>query len=650
MGSGQTTTVRPADRPHQSGNFRGVRRLFPQGPAQRRRHHRTAFLVGVGIVAVGALIPLDAPSAFAGLSGTYSNPLSPLDTPDSDVVRLGGAYYAFSTGDGFDNIPVMTTTDLSSWPQTLLFNPDVTDALPCQTGTVQGGTCQISAWATRAPGNGSPWSPSMIQVGGEFYLFYAAWDPSVAHYCIGVAESTVVTGPYVDDSAGPVVCQPGIGGSIDPDVYQDTSGNYYLAWKNNDGYSSTYPATLWVSPVAFDGDGAQLVGATSALITQNRNWETTIEQPDMVQLGGRWLLFFSGGLWETSGYSIAYANCQGPVGPCADPNMTPVFESAGGVAGPGAPSIFTDTSGTLWMAYNAWTAGDVGYPDGARSLRMDPLCLVNGTPVLLGPSDTTPQPLTPSCPTQLPDGYQMAGSDGGIFSFHTAFDGSVGGEPLHARVVGVAAAPGGGYWEVAADGGIFAFGAPFDGSLAGWKLRAPIVGMAADPDGGGYWEVDSQGHVANLGNIGNYGSIGGAALSAPVVGMAADPVGGGYWEVAADGGVFTYGTATFYGSMGGQRLDAPIVGIAPTPDGGGYWEVASDGGIFAFGDARFSGSMGGKRLDAPVVGITPTADGGGYWEVASDGGIFAFGDAPFYGSMGGQRIDAPVVGIARIGT
>ena len=170
--------------------------------------------------------------------------------------------------------------------------------------------------------------------------------------------------------------------------------SYYLAWKNNDGYSSTSPATLWVSPVAFDADGAQLVGSTSALITQNRMWETTIEQPDMVLLGGRWLLFFSGGLWETSGYSIAYANCQGPVGPCADPNMTPVFASAGAVAGPGAPSIFTDTSGSLWMAYNAWTAGDVGYPNGARSLRMDPLCLVEGTPVLLGPSATTPQPLT----------------------------------------------------------------------------------------------------------------------------------------------------------------------------------------------------------------------------------------------------------------
>ena len=59
---------------------------------------------------------------------------------------------------------------------------------------------------------------------------------------------------------------------------------------------------------------------------------------------------------------IAYADCQGPTGPCSDPDGTAVFASKGSAAGPGAPSIFTDTSGTLWMAYNAWTAGNVGYP------------------------------------------------------------------------------------------------------------------------------------------------------------------------------------------------------------------------------------------------------------------------------------------------
>ncbi len=128
-------------------------------------------VVGVVLIVIGALLPLRAIPAWAGLPGTYRNPLSPLDTPDPDVVRLGDRYYAFSTGDGYDNVPVMSTTDLSSWPQTLLLDSTVSDALPCRSGNVQAGTCQLSNWATRAPGNGAPWSPSMIEVGGEYYLF-----------------------------------------------------------------------------------------------------------------------------------------------------------------------------------------------------------------------------------------------------------------------------------------------------------------------------------------------------------------------------------------------------------------------------------------------------------------------------------------------
>jgi hypothetical protein len=618
-------------------------------PVQGRWTRRLPVLLALVIVIIGALLPSSAAEASAGLPRTYTNPLSSLDTPDSDVVRLGDAYFSFSTGDGVDNIPVMTTTNLASWPQTLELNSHVTDALPCRTGTVNGYDCRISAWATRTPDNdGAPWAPSMIEVGGEFYLFYAAWDPTVAHYCIGVAVSGTPTGPYVDHSRQPVVCQPGIGGSIDPDAYRVGGGQYRLAWKNNDGYSSTAPATLWSSPVDFNSTGAAPLGPTTKLLTQNRTWENTVEQPFMTRLNGRWLLFFSGGLWQTRGYAIEYAYCQGPAGPCADPNVGPAFGSAGSVAGPGAPSIFTDTHGTLWMAYNAWTAGDIGYPGGARSLRMDPLCLVGSTPVLLGPS-WTPQPLIPSCPTALPDGYQMVGADGGIFSFHTPFLGSVGGQPLNAPVVAITADPGGGYWEVASDGGMFSFGARFYGSMGGHPLNAPIVGMAAVPGGGGYWEVASDGGIFSFGGATFHGSMGRHHLNKPIVGVAAQPRGGGYWEVASDGGIFAFGDAPFYGSMGGHRLDKPIVAITATPDGGGYWEVASDGGIFAFGDAPFYGSMGGHRLDKPIVAITATPDGGGYWEVASDGGIFAFGDAPFYGSMGGRRLNARIVGIARIG-
>ena len=246
-------------------------------------------------------------------------------------------------------------------------------------------------------------------------------------------------------------------------------------------------------------------------------------------------------------------------------------------------------------------------------------------------------------------GYWEVASDGGIFSYGDAqFYGSMGGKPLNAPIVGIAATPdGNGYWEVASDGGIFNFGdATFYGSMGGRSLNKPIVGMASTADGGGYWEVASDGGIFSFGDATFYGSMGGHHLNAPIVGMASTADGDGYWEVASDGGIFSYGDAQFYGSMGGKPLNAPIVGIAATPDGNGYWEVASDGGIFNFGDATFYGSMGGRSLNKPIVGMASTADGGGYWDVASDGGIFSFGDAVFEGSMGGHQLNAPIVAVA----
>jgi hypothetical protein len=63
-------------------------------------------------------------------------------------------------------------------------------------------------------------------------------------------------------------------------------------------------------------------------------------------------------------------------------------------------------------------------------------------------------------------GYWFVASDGGIFAFGDAgFHGSMGGQPLSARVVGMAAdSASWGYWLVGSDGAIDSFGAPFYGS------------------------------------------------------------------------------------------------------------------------------------------------------------------------------------------
>jgi hypothetical protein len=244
-------------------------------------------------------------------------------------------------------------------------------------------------------------------------------------------------------------------------------------------------------------------------------------------------------------------------------------------------------------------------------------------------------------------GYRMAAADGGVFTFCEPFFGSMGGTPLVAKIVGLAATPDNkGYWLVAADGGVFTFGdARFFGSIGGHPLNQPVVGMAATPDGGGYWLVAKDGGVFAFGDARFFGSTGNIHLNQPVVGMAATADGGGYWLVAADGGIFSFGDARFEGSTGNLQLNQPIVGMAAAPGGGGYWLVAADGGIFSFGSAAFEGSTGNIHLNAPIVGMEP-APGGGYWLVASDGGVFAFGNAAFEGSTGALHLAAPIVGLA----
>ena len=80
-------------------------------------------------------------------------------------------------------------------------------------------------------------------------------------------------------------------------------------------------------------------------------------------------------------------------------------------------------------------------------------------------------------------GYWLVASDGGVFSYGDAkFFGSTGALRLTQPITGMApVGNANGYWLSAADGGVFALGAPFLGSLAGNRLTGRIVGLAALP-------------------------------------------------------------------------------------------------------------------------------------------------------------------------
>ncbi|HVA04148.1 MAG TPA: glycoside hydrolase family 43 protein [Acidimicrobiales bacterium] len=539
-----------------------------------------------------------------------TTPVYDADAPDPDVIRVGTTYYAYTTGSILGNIPVLTSTDLQTW------NP-VGDGLPT-----------LPSWSEP----GRTWSPGVVFLNGQYVMFYATEVSGTGQECILTATSAGPTGPFIDSSLAPWICQTSLGGSIDPQPFVDSSGTPYLYWKSNAGQSHL-PASIWAALLS--SDGLSLASSPHAVLAQDQSWESTVEGPDMVDVAGAYVLFYSGGAWNSPGYGVGYAECAGPFGPCTKPTGAPILHSDAARLGPGGESLFQDPAGNWWMAYHAWDGpvSDYSYSGGEfRSLWIAPVTFARGTPTVEA--------------GQSPEGYHLFAMDGGVFTFGAArFAGSMGATALRAPVVQGASDPAtGGYWEVGADGGIFAFDAPFEGSMGGRTLDAPVVGMAPTSDGDGYWMVASDGGVFAFGDARYFGSMGGRHLDAPIVAMTPTSDGGGYRLVASDGGVFAFGDAPFYGSMGARHLDAPVVGIASMPQGGGYWLVGSDGGIFAFGAAPFYGSMGGQRISRPVVGIVAGPGSGGYWLVASDGGIFSYGDSAYLGSMGSVRLVAPVVG------
>jgi hypothetical protein len=627
-------------------------------------------------VVSAALLPTFATLGFAvstaapAVPGNWA-PVSRGDFPDPSVLNYNGTYYAFATQNTAKpaqtiNIQESTSTDGVTWTQLS------SDALP-----------NVGAWAK--PGN--TWAPSVAYDGtdNDFVMFYTATEnQSPGYQCIGIATSSATSpggalGPY-QPAPAPVVCQDGLawgsptimgadslGGSIDPDVFRDNAGSWWLLWKN-DGNRVGSATSIWSVPLQeLFGLLLPATSTTDQLLTNAQSsWEgSIIEGPDMYETAtNSYYLFFGAGDVNSNAYAIGWASCPGPSAPCQDQTTLsgPILQTGPGLSGPGGPDVFAlppaqgQTTGQLVLAVAGWQGETIGYANcGIRPMYEAYLTFAaTGSPpepVLTDPDPGATPAVGPTCPApppRPPQGYWQVASDGGIFTFGDAqFYGSTGSIKLNRPVVGMAATPDGrGYWLVASDGGIFAYGdAQFYGSTGSMALNKPIIGMIPTVNGGGYWLVASDGGVFAFGNAPFLGSTGGNAPPSPITAAAPGYLSGGYWMVDANGQIFNYGNAPIEGSPSSAPGGYAISGIAPTQDDHGYWLSSWNGNVADFGDAAHYGSMYGTNLNAPIVGIAASRDGAGYWLQGSDGGIFTFGDAPFLGSMGGQHLNAPMVGI-----
>jgi beta-xylosidase len=268
-------------------------------------------------------------------------------------------------------VPVIRSDDLTSWQL-------VGDAMPA-----------LPAWAALNYGN--TWAPGVIAIGDGFVIYVVDHDKTSNKQCIGVGTATKPEGSFHDENDEPFICQADLGGSIDPFPFTDADGALYLLWKN-DGNCCGRPVSIWSQRLS--ADGLELRGAPTELIRQDQPWEIPlVENPAIIVNAGKYYLFYSANRWDSRDYAIGYAVCDSIAGPCRKPLNGPVFQSTDQARGPGGQSFVTAADGTLWMVYHAWEGRFIGYPQGKRSMRIDPLTFdAAGKPLITGPT-TDPQPM-----------------------------------------------------------------------------------------------------------------------------------------------------------------------------------------------------------------------------------------------------------------
>jgi Glycosyl hydrolases family 43 len=289
----------------------------------------------VGTTSLGLRTPYYEPPALSDPENPGAIVNSGPDQPDPFVFVQNGRYYLFTSQDRVpQEVPVRSGTVFGQWGAP-------SDALP-----------DPPAWATPD----AMWAPDVAKFGNHYMMYFTSdlAGSSPQTMCIGDAISTNPAGPYIP-SQTPFICQQSMGGSIDPRVFVDASGQPSMLWKSDqNALKSNIPTAIWSQPLS--ADGLHLLGAPTEIFSPDEAWQNAIvEAPQMVLVNGAYYLFYSGGWFNQTSYAIGAARCAGPLGPCHDTSSAPLLGSNAQGAGPGEESVFSNDAG-IWMLYTPWSS------------------------------------------------------------------------------------------------------------------------------------------------------------------------------------------------------------------------------------------------------------------------------------------------------
>ena len=318
-----------------------------------------AAVVAALVVPLFALVGAPSAGAYAGSPWFKPGVAYTANFPDPTIVWDGSQYWAYSTSTGGSLLPAMSSTDLKTWvprpaysPNPYNSDPFFSDSFPVPPAWSSGGTSRVGK---------AQWAPGVVNLAG-MWVAYTSWEVAPGRRCISVARSSSPAGPFVDNSAQPLVCDSDPGGSIDPSPFIDSNGQPYLLWKSSGVIGS---APTKIRSRALTGDGLSFAPGSSAvpILQTELPWDgNSIENPSMVKYGGTYWLIYSGNEWESANYRMGQAACAGPLGPCQRSSGSPLIENTASEWSPGGGSLFVDTAGRLRIIYQVWNPPYTSYP------------------------------------------------------------------------------------------------------------------------------------------------------------------------------------------------------------------------------------------------------------------------------------------------
>jgi hypothetical protein len=255
------------------------------------------------------------------------------DFADPDISRFNGTYYAYSTNNGFGNVPVASAPSITG-PWTRRGN-----ALPT-----------LGAWAS----GGLTWAPDVSRLAdGRYLLYYTARSTATGRQCLGAAYATSPIGPFTPNGTQPLVCNASEGGDIDASSFVDSTGLRYLLYKD-DGNAIGQPTSLWLQQVA--ANGVSLVGGRAELLRSGRPEEAgIIEAPVLTRAGSQYVLFYSLGGYGGDGYQTSYATASALTGPYTKAFRSLVTTASVNsvVRGPGGADVIREAGGDH-LVFHGW--------------------------------------------------------------------------------------------------------------------------------------------------------------------------------------------------------------------------------------------------------------------------------------------------------